>query len=474
MIAAVCVVTGQAVYWATGDSGPATAKAAARKPAKAVEARPEEPKSASARAHGSLEGPVQGIEIVSVDDDIRFTPTSRPTNPSPQRPPLANERNVDTGKPVHEWQRMTDDWFGLRPKLDDRGISFAASFTGDLGKNLRGGLDTNHSSARYLLNANLTLDTERLMGWQGGTFFIGVQDHRGDDGTEAAGSLQAISNIDAPSYTTIAELWFEQLLLNDKLRLKVGKVDANSEFAHAEYSDNFLNGAFGALPSIVGLPTYPDPAMSVNVFVNPNEHVYVGLGVYDGSTALGKSTGTRGPSGFFDGEAYFIVGEAGVTWAGNGRRNGRIAGGVWHHTADFEQFDGGSQKGTTGPYVVLNQTLWRELPDEADDEQGMGVFAQFGWSDPQISEVRTAFALGMAWTGSIPGRDDDVLGLGVARAGLSNQAGFEDTTETAFELFYRVRINAWLSVTPDLQYVSNPAGAGDNVVVGTVRLTADF
>ena len=68
-----------------------------------------------------------------------------------------------------------------------------------------------------------------------------------------------------------------------------------------------------------------------------------------------------------------------------------------------------------------------------------------------------------------------MLGFGVTWADLSNQAGFAHSNETVVELFYRVRFNAWLSLTPDLQYIRDPAdGGASDTVVGTVRLTADF
>jgi hypothetical protein len=58
----------------------------------------------------------EGLEFATIDDDRRFEPTERPERPEAQHPPVSTPENVDTGKPVHDWQRATDDWFGLRPK----------------------------------------------------------------------------------------------------------------------------------------------------------------------------------------------------------------------------------------------------------------------------------------------------------------------------------------------------------------------
>ena len=47
--------------------------------------------------------------------------------------------------------------------------------------------------------------------------------------------------------------------------------------------------------------------------------------------------------------------------------------------------------------------------------------------------------------------------------------------ETTIEAFYKVRLKSWLSVQPDVQYVTNPSGArDDNAVAATVQLLMDF
>jgi carbohydrate-selective porin OprB len=42
-------------------------------------------------------------------------------------------------------------------------------------------------------------------------------------------------------------------------------------------------------------------------------------------------------------------------------------------------------------------------------------------------------------------------------------------------LFYKAQILPWVSVKPDLQYITNPGGTGlDDALVGTVRAEIDF
>ena len=235
--------------------------------------------------------PQPAIELATASESERFTPATRPSVPEAQRPPLSNDKNVDTGKPPAHWQRATDDWFGLRPQLDDHGITFQANLTLDNSWDVTGGANSDSTAARYLLNFNLTLNTERLAGWKGGTFFFNFQNQNGKDGSAMVGSAQGISNIDSSSLTQISELWYEQALLDGTLRLKVGKVDAGTEFARVENGAEFLNSSFGFSPTILGFPSYPNPSLSLNIFANPTPWLYGGLGIYDGATAEGRATG---------------------------------------------------------------------------------------------------------------------------------------------------------------------------------------
>lgn len=421
-------------------------------------------------------GPVEGVEIASVDDDIRYVPTTRPAQPVAQHPPEATTQNVDTGKPIHEWQRLTDDWFGARPWLDDHGVSINANLTADWSNVFSGGTNPGASAFRELFNLNATIDTERLLGWKGGSFFVNFQNHAGENGSMDVGALQGTSNIDGPDRNQISELWYEQALLDDRVKVKVGKIDANVDFAHTPDADNFINGAFGAQQAILGFPTYPDPAMGVTAFVKPTEHTYVGLGVFDGSTLAGHPTGDIGPAGFFEGDAYFYIAEGGFDWTAGRGLDGRASVGVWHDTADFATFAGGTDSGTTGYYAMIDQKVWRENPDDKDDKQGLGLFVKYAYANPDVSTITNQIGAGVAWTGPIPGRDDDTLGLGVTWAGLSAQAGLPHDSEVVYEAFYRIRLKAWLSIQPDLQYVVNPDGgaAAADALVGTLRVMIDF
>ena len=422
-------------------------------------------------------GPLSESAEAAIDETIRFTPTTRPTQPPAQRPPQATEENVDTNKPPREWQRATDDWFGLRPRLDDAGISFQGNLTLDYSRNFRGGVNTEHGATRNLLNLNVTFELERLAGWKGATVFANFQNQAGDNGSDLVGDIQAFDNVDADGRTQLSEVWFEQRLFDDRLRIKLGKIDGNSEFGTVPTAGEFINSSMGVSPTILAMPKYPDPAMSVNVFVHPTDWLYVGGGLYDGAGQEGIATGSRGPATAFGKPAdLYMVGEVGVTWEAAGRLNGRFVAGLWHATGKLPKFDGGTSDGATGPYAIAEQSIWRENPADAEDEQGIAAFFQYGYADPSVSDFEHHIGGGLTWTGALPGRDDDVVGVGATWVQLGDIQPGNAGDEIAVELFYKVRVLKWLSLKPDLQYIHHPGGdrnAGD-ALVGTIRLMAEF
>lgn len=350
------------------------------------------------------------------------------------------------------------------------GLDVKATLTTDWSVNLRGGVNTAGSAFRHLLDITVTLDTEALFGLEGGTVGLLFQNQNGPDASvEDTGDLQVFSNIDADGRTQLAELWYEQALSDDRLRVTVGKVDANSLFAFVENGAEFIHSSPGWSPTIVGFPSYPDPAMSASVFYEPNGAVYLGAGLFDGALNEGVMTGTRGPGTYFhDPGDLFIIGETGTRWSTGDGLAGRAGLGVWHHHGTFERFDGGTEDGTSGFYVVFDQDLWQK-----DEHRGVNMFAQYGYADKQVSEIEHHAGAGFTATGLVANRQDDVLGLMASLAHLSDEAGagFTEDYELAIELFYKVQVNESFSIKPDLQYIIHPGGdaALKDALVATLR-----
>jgi len=325
---------------------------------------------------------------------------------------------------------------------------------------------------------SFTLATEPLFGFEGGTFFVDFQTQDGRHGTEnLVGDFQGFSNIDAPGFTALYELWYEQVFLGGRLRLKLGKIDASNEFAFVEHGGPLINSSAGFSPTILGLPTYPNPATGAVLFASPVESLYLGGGLFDGATQAGQPTGTRGPSTLFgEPSDLFLIAEAGVrrtTASGRLRRAGL---GITHHTGTFDRMDGvGTEEGATSYYLVVDQHLERQSGPVRTSGSTIDGFLQLAYTDDQLSPVDLHAGAGIVWNGFLFGRNADSFGLMgtyVHFGDAARRAGaFVESHELAWELFYRFEVTPWLHLKPDLQYIVHPGGVGNSdAFVGTLRV----
>jgi porin len=261
------------------------------------------------------------------------------------------------------------------------------------------------------------------------------------------------------------------------LRIKIGKVDANSEFDRTVAALEFIHQSTGSSATLFTLPTYPDPAMSVNVFVKPMKNLQVGFGVYDGSYANGVRTGDVGPRNFFrNTNDLFLIGEVDQSWTlGKEELAGRLGVGGWYNTNRFARFDGGQDSGTGAPFALLEQAIWRANPHDDRDVRGVSAFVMYGYADPVITVIDHNIGGGIAWIGPLPSRPTDVCGFGVQAAHFSDSFAPGDQFEVSYETFYRLQIKPWFSITPDIQYVSNPGGRGTpDALAVTLRFLVVF
>ena len=142
----------------------------------------------------------------------------------------------------------------FREQLATRGLAFNGQYVHDWSKVVGYADEPSNGLGRYSFDLSLAIDTERLHGWRGGTGFARLKQHQKEFGGEYDLSTQLYSNIDAPCRTSIYEFWLQQSLLGGKLRIKAGKLNANSEFAVVQTASDFLNSSMGFSPDHRCLP----------------------------------------------------------------------------------------------------------------------------------------------------------------------------------------------------------------------------
>ncbi|CAN5512080.1 hypothetical protein BH09PLA1_BH09PLA1_06990 [soil metagenome] len=303
-----------------------------------------------------------GFASIPLEDEA---PVSRIRTPRPA-PPATEPTTAPTTEPaeLEPLPYLSGDWNGQRRLLIDRGITLEATATVEGTRNFTGGIRTGNTG-QYLFNLYLTLDTEKLIDFKGGTFFVNFQNHGGESASgKTAGDWQWLSNIDARETTQVSELWYQQSAFDGVIKLKVGKIDAWSNFANCAYAVDFLGSGMGYPVSQTLLPTYPDPAVGAELIFTPVEQFSASVGVFDGSLQEGALTGRLGPANFWgDPSDLFLIAELGTTWKIESLSlPGGLFVGATYHTGTFEKFTRGTQHGAAGAYMTLQQRLWREDP----------------------------------------------------------------------------------------------------------------
>lgn len=315
------------------------------------------------------------------------------------------------------------------------------------------GMRAAHGARTHTI-VNATLDLEQFAGWKGATLFAQHKIKRGANGSGAAGLMQNHSNIDADDFKAAGEIWIEQTLFHDVLRVKAGRLDFNSEFAGTDNGGSFLNASMGYSPAIAAAPTFPLPINALNVIVTPREGSRVSLGGFDGTDGAPALPGSS---------SRFYIGQFSQSWSrGDGHAfDGRVSLGSWHHTGMFTTADATDEAeptvhGTGGWYGTMDLTLWRGAASDsgADDAPTAAMFLQVGRGNPRISAVDVHQGLGVVTSGFIPLRHADALGFGVTHASWSGGR------ETIGEAFYQAPLNAHFTLVADLQHVHHLDGFG--------------
>ncbi len=290
------------------------------------------------------------------------------------------------------------------------------------------------------------------------------------------GDLQVFDKQNASPYLQLFELWYQQQWWDDKFRIKIGKVDANTEFSVIDNGLPFINSSAQVSPTIFVFPTTPDPMPSINLFFTPNDTYYAGFGAYyaNRSDRFGDLVDDPARVQLTTGGA-FLIGEAGLKWhaAPLLQQAGNFKLGAWGQNGTFTRFDATQQHGTYGYYVIVDQTLWQP-PGEPDNGRGVRSFLEYGGTPDDINAIDRHIGGGITWTGPINARPNDVIGFSPQYTRFSPQAELTYPYELALEGFYQWQLTAWSFFQPDLQFIEHPGGTHPNALVLTLRVQISF
>ncbi|MFZ1895533.1 MAG: carbohydrate porin [Rhodoplanes sp.] len=389
------------------------------------------------------------------------------------------------------------------------GATFNFIYVNDVLGNVNGGLRRGFID-QGLLIYNMTVDFEKLIGWQGLSFFTnGFLIHNtGRIRRDYVGGINTIAAIEAVPTGRLSELWLEQSFWNGGASLRAGQLAADVEFFYADSALMFLQTDWptiiaAALPS--GGPAYPLSTPGVRVKVDPNKNVSVLAAVFNGDPA---GPGTPGDEqlrnkygvNFRLKDSPFVIAEAQFR-TNQGKTDTGLAStlklGAWAHFGKFDDnrfADDGTlladpegsgeplkRRGNNGVYGVFEQQLYR--PHGGDARSGITLFGLASGSPQDRSLINFWFQTGLVFAGMIPNRPDDKFGAIFEYSRYSNSVRAFEQDQIAFtgipeviqdyeanlELNYLFQIVPGWTLQPVLTYVWHPDGgasAVDALVIG--------
>ncbi|HEY6579409.1 MAG TPA: carbohydrate porin [Rhizomicrobium sp.] len=401
---------------------------------------------------------------------------------------------------------LLGDMWGLRTLLSRYGLSLGLSETSEVFGNVTGGV---RQGFEYdgLTQLVLQLDTQRALGWHGGSFGVSaLLIHGRNLSADNLDTLQTASGIEGDRGARLWELWFQQKFLDeDRLDVKLGQQSLDQEFMTSQNAGYFINTMFGwpMVPSADlpgGGPAYPLSALGFRARWRPLNAWTLLAGAFNGSpvaNAFGDPQQENASGASFPlnrgvlaiAELQFAYPALGsMVFGGQSPPLPRVVKlGFWYDSERFPDREiatngvslaapasSGTPRPLTGDwsvYAVADQMLW-QAPDEADRTLNLFVRAM---GTPQEDRNLVDFSLnaGLALHEPILHRDDDTFGIamGFAHIGTSAAQLDADTAnfshvffpvrsgETFIEATYQYQVAPWCQVQPDFQYVFNP-GAG--------------
>ena len=417
------------------------------------------------------------------------------TQPTATQPTATQPANARQAYNPLTTEQLTGDWGGARTWLADRGLTFNLGMTSILQSNAHGGVRT-HDADRFSGSVDLeaTLDLEAMKLLKGGKLYVFTQGSW-DDGVSGHGYPGDLLGVNGDATgdeaIDVRELWYEQSFLDNKVRVRFGKINLSVDFDTNAYANDetsqFMNVG---LINTFNLP-FPGAALGAlgaQIVTTPCEWFYFGAGAAD---AQGDWRETGLHTAFHEEDYFFGIFEAGLTPTFKTRRGalpGSYRVGLWYDPQPkakfFDDLDGRRitipyKRDDAGFYTSIDQLVLKEKPREDNDHQGLGLFFRYGYAPRDVNEINHFWSVGGQYLGLIPTRDEDVIGFGVAQGILSDRLklqGENPHRETALELYYALKVTGWLTISPDFQWILDPGGrheAQDAFVVG-VRFQAAF
>lgn len=285
--------------------------------------------------------------------------------------------------------------------------------------------------------------------------------------------LKVFSNVNRDSdesdgAISVTEAWYEHAFSESGFKLNIGKIDATSgvdENAYAnDETEQFLGNIFRN-SSVVDFPD--DNSFGVKVAYE-SDKADVSLQYLSADGLWKDVTKNIFVSGQLNLKPEFIKEKEG---------NYRFYG--WTNTKQYVKWTDSSKNNENN--YGFGVSFDQQLTDKT------GAFARYGWKNQEVYCAGSDFSLSQSWSLGLQFAaklisSEDILAVAygqvIPSSDYKDVNGFNAKTENHVEVYYKLQITDYLSVTPDIQVIENPyggdAGNNDTIFVGGIRMQISF
>ena len=406
---------------------------------------------------------------------------------------------------------MTGDWGGERTRLIEQGIDIKADYVGEVGANLHGGYNDD-KTARYSdqFGLGVALDLQKLWGWDNTQAKIQLTNRNGQNisndrvGDPRAGTLSSSQEVYGRGHMVrLTQLWIQHQFLDGKLDVKAGYFGEGEDFN--TFPCEFQNLAFCG--SQVGnwatnlWYNWPVSQAALRVKYNITPELYAQIGAYNqnpsqlehGNGFKLSGSGTKGTvlpvELVWSPKVNDLPGESRVGYYKSTAPADDVKVNITNDGQDYRVRDS-----KHGYWFVVQQQL---TSHNGDASRGLHIAANATFHDKQTNIVDNYQSLMFVYKGPFDARPKDDIGIGAARIHVNDDVkksaelinasiGATDysdplytplrNTEYNYELNYGFHVTNWLTVRPNLQYITHPGGVDqvDNALVAGLKIQSTF
>jgi porin len=384
--------------------------------------------------------------------------------------------------------KASGDWLGLRPHLQESGVTVDANVAQFYMGAVSGGLD---NSGRYAGHGDyvMNIDGDKALGMKGMFIKLRAEHRFGQSLGGVTGALLPSAVASDLPYPESEQIYLTNVLFtqmfSETFGVFAGKLDtldgdANA-FASGRGMTQFSNMAFVGTP--IGLRTIPYSTLGTGFVILQDLQPIFTFTVINSRETI-KSSGFD--ELFNDGAT--LAPELRLPTEFFGLPGHQLFGGTWS-SRNYVSLDQDPRIILPNIPIARSSDSWslyynfdqHLFVDSSDPTKGWGLFGRAGLADQATNPIGWFLSAGVGGNSMIPGRSNDTFGAGYYYAGTSSElepllalalGGVGDGYGT--ELYYNIAVTEWFRLTADAQFITPARESVDSSVLLGMRGVVAF